>query len=174
MRPRRRSRYEQMLGYLVRLRQHDRVPWPKAIAWAIAAYRCPFANDPAYLAMVMALEADARAEIRRRARDRQRTRVNHPGLTLPPALHRLLDRMAALPPSVTDHLRWQEIMTDRGQPRQRPPIARPPRRRPPPEPAPIGARVVAKALKPATDSQSPAEQPLHLAMLADTVNGRRL
>lgn len=149
MKPRGLTRYDSMLGYLVRLRRDDRVSWPKALAWTIAAYRTRFPSEAAYLYLARELERDARELLAQAARDRarQKRRAPMPGLTLPPALHvRVAPEGGGIGPAI--RAEWMAKHT--GGVSQR--VAPPPRRDP--APAPISARIVKRA----ADSQ-PAPAP---------------
>jgi len=133
------SRYDAMLGYLVRLKRDDRMGWPKALAWTIAAYRTRFPSEAAYLHLSRELERGARARIAEAARDRARARRAGPpiGLTLPPAAHLRIEAPAA---PILDAIRAEWLAKHTGGASMR---AKP--IRPKAQPAPVSARLIRAA-----------------------------
>ena len=68
------TKYDAMLWYLVRLRRDDGIPWPRALAWSVAAYRTRFTSEAGYIELTRELEADARLMLAHIASDRAKAK----------------------------------------------------------------------------------------------------
>ena len=173
MRPRGRRDYVPMVGYLTRLMRptpacEDRISWAKAKAWTIAAYRTKVGSDAAYLELAEALEIDAKRQLRQEAAARKRAPIRLTAM-LPPALHLRLPGKPAWQRQAEHE--WLATKATGGASQRTPSL------RPKPAPAPISARVVARAHQ-VSDSQTVTPghllHPDEVYELAATLNARRL